>query len=74
MFPKLWILAVQLALVHGGGDVSYLYGEDNLPVKEFTGATNVFLKSKKPRVVEFYSPHCVSILNRMLGVSVSLSN
>jgi thiol-disulfide isomerase/thioredoxin len=60
-----------------GGD-SYLYGLNNAPVKEFTGITNVFLKSKKPRVVEFYSPHCVSILNRIepyagrLGIFVRL--
>ena len=70
MISKKWkcgsILLFSLAFatvmkVHGQ-DVEYLYGYNHYPVKEYTGEDKAILKlpSPKPKVIEFYSPHCVS--------------
>lgn len=44
-----------------GVGTSYLYGRGHEHVREYTGAENDFSKATMPRVVEFYSPTCVSI-------------
>ena len=53
-----------------GQEVQYLYGNNHYPVKEYTGDTNdyksIFEASRRPRIVEFYSPHCVSIVNKTI--------
>lgn len=36
----------------------YFYEQGDSPVKEYTGATNNFVLSHRPRIVEFYSPYC----------------
>lgn len=43
----------------GGGGDKYLY-EDEPNVIEVTSEEGFFQTSQKPRIVEFYSPYCVS--------------
>ena len=53
------------------GESLYLYRHNADPVKEYTGAVeNDFTKSTNPRVVEFYSPHCVSTVNTACAYSL----
>ena len=53
------------------GESLYLYQQNADPVKEYTGAVeNDFTKSTNPRVVEFYSPHCVSTVNTACAYSL----
>jgi hypothetical protein len=56
----LLMLQLVFAMVRGGSDVDYLYGDNHYPVKEYTGGKSIFKTSEEPRVIEFYSPHCVS--------------
>jgi hypothetical protein len=43
-------------------DSNYIYRDDikAYAVQEYTGDENDFMASDQPRVVEFYSPFCVS--------------
>jgi hypothetical protein len=40
---------------------SYLYQGRSSPIREFTKTENDFQTASAPKIVEFYSPHCVSV-------------
>lgn len=45
----------------------YLYQHQQAkPVQEVTDPDDSFLESNKPRIVEFYSPHCVRLTSVMI--------
>ena len=56
------VIARAWLVIAGDDDLAlYLYEKDSNPILEYKGETeNDFTKSTKPRIVEFYSPHCVS--------------
>ena len=58
-------LAVQVCLVTAGNSL-YLYQNTADPIKEYTSSENDFTLSTNSRVVEFYSPHCVSKESELL--------
>jgi hypothetical protein len=39
----------------------YMYGTQTAVIQEYSETTGLFQKSTHPRVVEFYSPTCVSV-------------
>jgi hypothetical protein len=39
----------------------YMYGTQTAAIQEYSETTGLFQKSTHPRVVEFYSPTCVSV-------------
>jgi hypothetical protein len=50
-----------------GGSIDgegYMYGTKTAAIQEYSATTGQFQKSTRPRVVEFYSPSCVSRLIR----------
>lgn len=56
------IAFLQAPIVFASSSFSlYLYQHHAEPIKEYMGTENDFTRSKAPKVVEFYSPHCVSI-------------
>ena len=70
---SLWVAAV-LAELNGVTEAvdsagTFLYKGDSNPdakaVIEVTDATGFFQTSKKNRIVEFYSPHCVRIVEAL---------
>ena len=68
---QLLILALQLGLAVASVDGSlYIYKGATGPIKEYTATKNDFHKSRKPRVVDFYSPHCVGTIIDA-GVSIN---
>jgi hypothetical protein len=54
-----FISLIQVGLVAAGNSL-YLYQHNADPIKEYTDTEHDFTKSTNPRLVEFYSPHCVS--------------
>jgi len=51
---------VMMAVVDSASGSSYLYKGDGFPILEFTEERNDFRTSSAPKIVELYSPHCVS--------------
>jgi hypothetical protein len=60
MLHKLFWIAIQLVVIAGQNSYLYLTAEEEHPVQEYTGKEGRFMDSTRPRVVEFYSPSCVS--------------
>jgi hypothetical protein len=71
IFSLVWLMA--LASVSFAQSSSYLYKSDSsISISEYDGKKGLFWESSKPRVVEFYSPSCVSFYKVEMEMGGSL--